>query len=158
MYRIGFSKDIHQLESGKVLMLGGVNIPSLVGPIAHSDGDVVLHAVSEAILGALSLGDLGSHFPNTIRKTKGMSSVIIIEEVMQMMEKEGFVIQNVDIFVSLEEPKLSDYIGIIRANLQHLLKTELKNISLKAGTNEGLDSVGQGKAIEAYSVVLLRKK
>ena len=155
MIKIGFSKDIHRLEKGITLMLAAVNIPSPHGPIAHSDGDVILHAVSEAILGALALGDLGAHFPPSIRKTKGMASTVIIEGVMKMMKAEGFHVSNVDVFVSLEEPKLAPHIMVLRQNLSYLLETDVKNVSIKAGTNEGLDSVGRKEAIEATATVLL---
>ena len=153
--RIGFSKDIHRLEEGITLMLGGVNIPSLVGPVAHSDGDVILHAISEAILGALAKGDLGTHFPDTIRKTKGMSSTVIVEGVMKIMEQSQYFVNNVDVFVSLEEPKIGHLAEIIQANVAYLLKIKQNQVSIKFGTNEGLGSVGEGKAIVAYAVVLL---
>ena len=155
--RIGFSKDIHKLENGLTLMLGGVNIPSEIGPIAHSDGDVVLHAVSEAILGALAKGDLGAHFPNTIRKTKGMASTVIVEGVMNIMESEGFHVENVDVFISLENPKIGHLSDTIRTNLAFLLKVENSQVSIKFGTNEGMGPVGAGEAIVAYAVVLLDK-
>ena len=155
--RIGFSKDIHRLEEGIPLMLGGVNVPSLLGPVAHSDGDVVLHVISEAILGALAKGDLGTHFPDTIRRTKGMASSVIVDGVMAIMEKEGYSIGNVDVFVSLERPKIGHLSEIIAANVAYLLKSDNKQVSIKFGTNEELGPVGEGKAIAAYAVVLLVK-
>jgi len=155
--RVGFSKDIHRLQKGIPLMLAGVNIPSQLGPVAHSDGDVILHSVSEAILGALALGDLGAHFPDSIRKTKGMRSTVIVDGVMKMMKAQNYCVNNVDVFVSLEEPKLAPYIGILKANLAYLLEIDVKFVSIKAGTNEGLDAVGRKEAIEAYANVSLVK-
>lgn len=157
MYRIGFSKDIHKLAPSIPLMLAGVNIPSPFGPVAHSDGDVILHVVSEAILGALALGDLGTHFPDTIRKTKGMASTVIVEGVMKMMKEHNYRVHNVDVMVMLEEPKLGDYISILRTNLAYLLEIDVSQVSIKASTNEGLDSVGNKEAIVAYASILLKK-
>lgn len=153
--RIGFSKDIHQLAPKQVLMLGGVNIPSPVGCIAHSDGDVLLHAIAEAILGALALGDLGTHFSDKNAAIKGMSSSIIIEHVLEKMTNRGYRIANVDTFISLEKPTLNTYIPIIQTNVAQLLGVEKDTVSIKVGTNEKMDAVGLGQAIEAYAIVLL---
>ena len=157
-YRIGFSKDIHRLVENRKLIIAGVVIPFDKGELAHSDGDVLYHAVAESILGALALGDLGKHFPDNSEKTLNMDSVLIVSTVVEMMEKEGYEVNNIDIFVSLEKPKLKDYIEIMRQNVAKLLKVELSQVSIKAGTNEGCGEVGKGEAIEATSMVMLRKK
>ena len=157
-YRVGFSKDIHRLASGRKLIIGGVVVPFDKGEVAHSDGDVLYHALAESILGALALGDLGKHFPDTSDETLNMDSAIIVSKVVGMMEDKGYEVNNVDVFVSLEKPKLKDYILKMRENVASLLKVELDQVSIKAGTNEGCGEVGKGEAIEATSMVLLRKK
>ena len=157
-YRIGFSKDIHQLVEKRKLIIAGVVIPFEKGELAHSDGDVLYHALAESILGALALGDLGKYFPDTSDDTLNMDSGIIVNKVVEMMFEKGYEINNVDIFVSLEKPKLKDYILLMRENVARLLKTDIDNVSIKAGTNEKMGEVGQGLAIEATSMVLLRKR
>lgn len=156
-YRVGFSKDIHQLVENRKLLIGGVHIPFDKGELAHSDGDVLFHALAEAILGALALGDLGKHFPDNSDATKDMDSGLILKQVFEMMKSKGYEINNVDIFVSLEKPKLKDYISQMRENVVSILETDINNVSIKAGTNEGLGPVGEGKAIEASAIVMLRK-
>ena len=156
--RIGFSKDIHRLVENRKLIIGGVVVPYHLGELAHSDGDVLYHALAESILGALALGDLGTHFPDTSDETLNMDSAIIVSKVVEMMIEKGCEVNNVDIFVSLEKPKLKDYIPQIRKNIANLLKIGLDCVSVKAGTNEGMGPVGEGKAIEATSIVLLKKK
>ena len=155
MMRIGYSEDIHVLIKDRKLMLGGIEVPSPLGEKAHSDGDVVLHALSEAILGALALGDLGKHFPDNKAETKNMDSKIILETVDEMMKKEGYHLNNADISIVLEKPKLKDYIERIRQSIADILKVDIKQISVKAGTNEGVDEIGRGEAIKAIAVVLL---
>ena len=158
MNRVGFSKDIHKLVKDRKLIIGGVVVPFEKGELAHSDGDVLYHALAESILGALALGDLGTHFPDNSKETKDMDSGLIVFKVVNMMEKEGYKVSNVDIFVSLEKPKLKDYIPQMRENVAKLLHTDIKNVSIKAGTNEGCGEVGKGEAIEATSIVLLESK
>ena len=155
--RIGFSKDIHKLIYDRKLMLGGVHVPFSLGEAAHSDGDVVYHAFSEAVLGALALGDLGKYFPDNDVNTENMDSSIIVKTVIKMMKEKGYQIGNADIFISLEQPKLKDYIEKMRSNLASLANTDIENISIKAGTNEKMDAVGQSQAVEAYAIVLLEK-
>ena len=157
-YRVGFSKDIHKLVENRKLIIAGVVIPFDKGELAHSDGDVLFHALAESILGALALGDLGTHYPDTSDSTLNMDSSVIVKEVVEKMEAKGYEVNNVDIFVSLEKPKLKDYIPSIRSNVAKLLKVELDQVSIKAGTNEKLGPVGEGKAIEASSYIMLRKK
>ena len=157
-YRIGFSKDIHKLVSGRKLIIGGVVVPFEKGELAHSDGDVLYHALAESILGALALGDLGKHFPDDSDATLNMDSGLIVSKVVKMMEEKGYKVNNVDIFVSLEKPKLKDYIESMRLNVSKLLKVDLDKVSIKAGTNEKMGPVGEGEAIEASSIVLLKKE
>lgn len=156
-YRIGFSKDIHKLVENRKLIIAGVVVPFNKGELAHSDGDVLYHAVAESILGALALGDLGKHFPDTASETKDMDSEIIVAKVVKMMSELEYEINNIDIFISLEKPKLKDYIEQMRENLARVLNTNIGNVSIKAGTNEGCGEVGKGEAIEATSMVLLKK-
>ena len=157
-YRIGFSKDIHQLVENRKLIIGGVVIPFEKGELAHSDGDVLYHALAESILGALALGDLGKHFPDTSDETLDMDSSVIVSKVVKMMFEKGYEVNNVDIFVSLERPKLKDYIESMRNNVAKLLQVNIDQVSIKAGTNEKCGEVGRGEAIEATSMILLRKK
>ena len=156
--RIGFSKDIHRLVENRKLIIGGVIVPFEKGELAHSDGDVLYHALAESILGALALGDLGTHFPDTSEATKDMDSKDIVAKVVTMMLKKGYEVNNVDIFVSLERPKLKDYIPQMRQNVAGLLGVSIDAVSIKAGTNEGVGPVGEGKAIEATSMILLKEK
>ena len=155
--RIGFASDIHRLVEGRKLMLAGVCVPFPMGELAHSDGDVVYHAVSEAILGALALGDLGKHFPGT-PEYKDIDSSIIVKKVADMMLNKGYEINNIDVSITLEKPKLQPFIVEMRQNLALLLNTSLDNISVKAGTNEGIDEIGKGLAVKADAIVMLKKK
>ena len=156
-YRIGFSKDIHRLVENRKLIIGGVVVPFEKGELAHSDGDVLYHALAESILGALALGDLGKHFPDTSDETLNMDSSLIVSKVVTMMEEKGYKVNNTDIFVSLEKPKLKDYIETIRHNVATLLKVDIERVSVKAGTNEKMGPVGEGLAIEASAITLLVK-
>ena len=155
-YRVGFSKDIHKLVENRKLIIAGMVIPFEKGELAHSDGDVLYHALAESILGALALGDLGKHFPDNSEKTLNMDSAIIVSEVVKMMFEKGYEVNNVDLFVSLEKPKLKDYIPQMRENVANLLRIDVERVSIKAGTNEGCGEVGKGEAIEASSIVLLK--
>ena len=156
-FRIGFSKDIHRLVENRKLIIGGVVIPYHLGELAHSDGDVLYHALAESILGALALGDLGTHFPDDSNETLNMDSAIIVRKVVAMMFEKGYEVNNVDLFISLEKPKLKDYIPQIRKNVAELLQVNIEQVSVKAGTNEGVGPVGEEKAIEATSTILLKK-
>ena len=156
--RIGFASDIHRLVEGRKLLLAGVHVPFELGELAHSDGDVVFHAVAESILGALALGDLGEHFPDNSDEFKDYDSSLIVSTVVKMMEEKGYVINNIDVSITLERPKLKNYKSEMRNNLARLLHTDVNNVSIKAGTNEQLDEIGQGKAVKAESIVLLKKE
>ena len=157
-FRVGFSKDIHRLVENRKLILAGVVVPFNKGELAHSDGDVVYHAVAESIYGALALGDLGKKFPDDSNETLNMDSSLIVKSAVFNMVFNGYEVNNIDIFISLEKPKLKDYIEQMRKNLATLLKVQLNQVSVKAGTNEGCGEVGRGEAIEATAVVLLKKR
>ena len=156
--RIGFASDIHQLVENRKLILAGVVVPFEKGEKAHSDGDVVYHALGEAILGALALGDLGTHFPDNDDQYKDMDSSIIIKTIKKMMDERNYIINNVDISITLEKPKLKDYILSMRKNVATLLDTDINNVSIKAGTNEKMDELGKGNAVKAEAIVLLKNK
>ena len=156
--RIGFASDIHRLAEGRKLILAGVVIPHALGELAHSDGDVVYHALAESILGALALGDLGTHFPDNDPKYKDIDSSILFKEVVKMMLYKNYEVNNVDISITLETPKLKDFIPLMRNNVAKLLSVNLDQVSIKAGTNEKLDATGMGLAVKAESIILLKEK
>ncbi len=150
--RIGFGYDNHRLTEKRPLMLGGILIPSEKGEDAHSDGDVLIHAIIDAILGAASMRDIGYHFPPSDAKYKDASSLDLLKKTMALTRAE---IINLDATVILEKIKLKDYIDSIRESLSTILSVSIDRISVKAKTHEGLDATGKGDAIEAYAVVLL---
>ena len=155
--RIGFASDIHRLQHGNKLMLGGVNVPHWQGEVAHSDGDVVYHALAESILGALALGDLGKHFPDNDPEYKDISSLILLDKVVEMMKEQGFKIANIDIQVACKSPKLSIRILKMREMLAKHLLTSISNVSIKACSYNETGPIGKGEAIKASSYVLLEK-
>lgn len=155
--RVGIGSDIHRLVAGRKLIIAGVDVPSPVGELAHSDGDVLYHALSDAILGALALGDIGLYFPDSIEDTLNMDSADIVRFVYDKMTEKGYKIGNVDIMITLEQPKLKNYREKMRKNIAQLLNTSLENISVKAGTNEGIGDVGHGLAIKVDAIVLLEE-
>lgn len=156
--RIGFASDIHRLVEGRPLILAGVNIPYEKGELAHSDGDVVYHALAESLLGALALGDLGTHFPDNDAAYKDIDSSILVTKVMEMVNEKGYKVGNIDISITLEQPKLKTFINLMRENIARLTLVNLEQVSVKAGTNEKLDEIGQGLAVKAESIVLVIKK
>ena len=156
--RIGQSTDIHQLVEGRKLVLGGVEIPSEKGLLGHSDADALTHAVAEAILGALALGDLGHHFPDTDPKWEGVNSQIILEACWQMMDEAGYQIGNVDSLVLIEKPKMAPHIENMRANFAKALHCDISRISVKATRGEGMGFVGRQEGVLAQAVVLLEEK
>ncbi len=157
MYRIGFAKDIHPLKCNRKLILCGIEIPYDVGLDGHSDADVVFHAITESILGALAIGDLGTYFPSNDMTYKDKDSAYFVMYVVNLMKKEGYCINNIDVSIVAEEPRLSPYILIMRQKVALLLETDINNVSIKVGTNEKMDSVGRKEAIEANAIVLLKK-
>ncbi len=155
--RIGMSTDIHQLAEGRKLVLGGVEIEHTKGLVGHSDADALLHAVAEAILGALALGDLGKWFPDTDPEWEGVSSLLILKEVAQMMRERGYRIGNVDSLVLAERPKMSPHIQKMRENIAEALQCDCDRISVKATRGEKLGFVGKEEGIVAQAVVLLEE-
>ena len=157
MFRIGFSEDIHQKQEGRKLFLAGIEFPNEVGLKGHSDADVVCHAVAESILGALALGDLGTHFPDNDPKYEGISSLIILDKVVEMMKEKGFRVSNIDVQVCCKSPKLVTKIVEMRNSLAKHLETGASNVSIKAASYNGVGPIGNGEAIKASSYVLLEK-
>ncbi len=158
MIRIGQSVDIHPLEAGKPLVLGGVQIDSPKGLKGHSDADVLLHAIGESILGALALGDLGHHFPDTDPAYRGISSLLLLEKIYQLMHNQGYEIGNVDATVLAEKPKLAPYVEQMRDNIAKCLHCSVDQISVKATRGEKLGFVGREEGMVAMAVCLLEKK
>jgi len=157
MDRIGFAKDIHKMVAGRPLILGGIHIPFEKGLLGHSDADVILHALAEAILGALALGDLGKHFPDTDAAYKDIDSSLLVKKAVTLMKNEGYTVGNADISLVLEKPRVAPYIEKMRNHIAALLEVPVSSVSVKAETNEGLGEIGRGEAAEASAVVLLRK-
>lgn len=155
MIKIGFSKDVHPMVEGEPFKLGGMLIDHYKGSVGYSDGDCLLHAVAEAILGACALGDLGKFFPDTDPKYKDYDSKLILEEVFNYVYKKGYEIVNVDCMVSLEKPKLRPYIKDMRVKIAEILNCDKKRISIKATTFEGLGFVGREEGLICEAVVLL---
>ena len=155
--KIGFSKDIHVLKKGIPLVLGGTEIEFEFGLESHSDGDCLIHAIVEAIFGAMNIGDLGTFYPPNDDKYKNISSTYFLDDCKKKMNENGYKISNIDCFVSCERPKLKKYIPEMRENIASHLGIDSKLVSIKAGTNEGVGPVGEGKAIESYCVVLLEE-
>jgi 2-C-methyl-D-erythritol 2,4-cyclodiphosphate synthase len=153
--RVGIGYDIHAFDPSRTLVLGGVKIEGAWGLKGHSDADVLLHAVGDALLGAVALGDLGEHFPDSDPQWKDVPSAVILSEILVKVKARGFVPLNVDVNVIAERPRLGPYKEAIRARLAALLGLAPEAVSVKARTNEGLDAVGKGQAIAAQAVVLL---
>jgi len=157
-YRIGYSRDVHRLEKGLPLILGGIPIKSDFGLLGHSDADCVLHTVAEAIIGALGLGDLGTHFPDDDPKYKGVSSDYFVIAARDFLEKKQYKINNIDVTVILERPLLAPYIKEMQMNIAKLLKVSSSQVNIKATRNEGLGFIGRGEAIASECVALIQKK
>ena len=154
--RVGTGYDLHRLVEGRPLLLGGVLIPSERGALGHSDADVVCHAVTDAVLGAAGAGDIGRHYPDTDPRWKDAVSVDILRDSVQRVKALGFAVENVDVSVVLERPKIAPYASEIQARLAEALGIDAARVSVKGKTNEGLDAVGRGEAIAAHAVALLR--
>ncbi|MGN1390190.1 MAG: 2-C-methyl-D-erythritol 2,4-cyclodiphosphate synthase [Bulleidia sp.] len=157
MMRIGQSTDIHRLAEGRKLVLGGVEIPYEKGLVGHSDADALTHALAEAILGALALGDLGKWFPDTDPKWEGINSQIILKEVAGMMKEKGYHLGNADCLILIEKPKMAPHIQKMRENFALALDCSIDQISVKATRGEGLGFVGRGEGVAAQAVVLLEE-
>ncbi|MFA6320775.1 MAG: 2-C-methyl-D-erythritol 2,4-cyclodiphosphate synthase [Candidatus Omnitrophota bacterium] len=156
--RIGVGYDIHRLVEDRKLILGGVEIPYIKGLLGYSDGDVLLHAISDAILGAMSLGDIGQHFPDTDPKYKDIASKELVKKVVDIMKEKKFVLINIDTVVLAEEPKIYPFREKMMDELASMLGVGKGSINIKATTNEGVGSIGRGDAIAAYAVVLLEER
>jgi 2-C-methyl-D-erythritol 2,4-cyclodiphosphate synthase len=154
--RIGFGYDVHRLTEGRPLILGGVEIPHETGLAGHSDADVLLHAVADALLGAAALGDLGAHFPDTAAEWEGADSQVLLQQVGDTVRDEGYAPHNVDATVLLERPKLRPYIGSMRANVADALDLGQSRVSVKATTTEGLGLVGREEGAAAQAVCTIR--
>ncbi len=156
--RAGTGYDLHRLVTGRPLILGGVTIPAERGALGHSDADVVCHAVTDAILGAVGLGDIGRHFPDSDPRWKGASSLDLLARATALVAEHGYQVGNVDVTVILEAPKIKGYIEPMRAHLAKVLGVEIERVSIKGKTNEGMDAIGRGEAIAAHAVALLRSR
>lgn len=154
-YRIGFGNDIHRLAEGRKLVLGGVHVPFEKGPVGHSDGDALAHAVCDALLGAAALGDIGRHFPDTSPEWHNASSLMFLRRAQALLAEAGYRIANVDSTISLERPRLAPFIPGMKENLAEALGIGAQQVSIKAKTGEGVDAVGKGEAIRADAVVLI---
>ncbi len=153
--RIGYGVDVHQLKSGLPLFIGGIKIPSETGALGHSDADVLLHAICDALLGAANLRDIGFHFSDKDPKYKGIDSKILLREVLSLIEKKNYRVINIDSTVVLENPKLNPFISEMQVVIASILKIDVDAVSIKATTHEQVDSFGEGKAIKAYAACLL---
>lgn len=156
--RIGNGYDVHALAEGLPLWLGGVIIDSPIGCIAHSDGDVAIHALCDALLGALALGDIGKHFPDTSDEFKGIDSKILLRRVMDLIEADGWSVVNVDVTIAMQRPKLAPYIVAMRECMASIMGCSAGQVSVKATTTEKLGFVGRSEGCEVYAVALLEKK
>jgi 2-C-methyl-D-erythritol 2,4-cyclodiphosphate synthase len=152
LVRIGFGYDVHRLVEGRKLILGGVGIPSKFGLLGHSDADVLLHAICDAILGAAALGDIGKHFPDTNKKFHGISSLKLLNHVGTLVKNHGYHIGNIDSTVVLERPKIAKYVALMQRRIGKALQITPQMVSIKATTNEGLGACGRGEGAAAYAI------
>lgn len=155
--RIGNGYDVHALAPGLPLVLGGVRIESEFGCVAHSDGDVAIHALCDALLGAVAAGDIGKHFPDSSEAFKGIDSKILLSKTMDILKGKGYHLVNADITIAMQAPKLAPYIDRMRESLAAVMGIETGNVSVKATTTEHLGFVGRGEGCEAYAVVLVER-
>ena len=155
--RIGFGFDIHQLREGLDFWLGGIKIPYEKGSYGHSDADVLIHAICDALLGAANLGDIGKHFPDSDPRFKNIDSKVLLKEVDSLLKKNGYSINNIDSTICLQEPKIEKYINEMQKTLSHCISLEQENISIKATTSEKLGFIGKKEGVSAYAVVLIKK-
>jgi 2-C-methyl-D-erythritol 2,4-cyclodiphosphate synthase len=153
--RVGFGYDVHALVTGRPLFLGGIQVPYLLGLQGHSDADVLLHAICDAMLGAIAEGDIGKHFPNTDPKYRDIRSTILLKKVSDKMRKKGFHLFNIDATIVAQKPKLSDFIPRMVKEIASILEIEPGRVNVKATTSEGLGFPGRGEGIAAYAVALV---
>lgn len=157
MIRIGFGYDLHRLEEGRPLILGGVTIPFEKGLVGHSDADVLAHAITDGLLGAAALGNIGQHFPDTDPAYKGADSLVLLRKTMDMVAEAGYGVVNIDCTVVAQAPKLNPHIDAIRASLAACMTLDIGAVSVKAKTNEHVGPEGRGEAIRAYAAVLIER-
>ena len=155
--RVGMGYDVHKLVEGRDLIIGGVNIPYEKGLLGHSDADVLLHAITDALLGAAALGDIGKHFPDTDPKYKGISSITLLEHVGALLEKNNYVIENIDATIIAQRPKMRPHIDTMRENVAKALKIDLDQVNIKATTEEGLGFTGTGEGISSQAICAIEK-
>ncbi len=153
--RIGMGYDVHRLVEGRDLIIGGVNIPYEKGLLGHSDADVLLHAISDALLGAAALGDIGKHFPDTDPAYKGISSLILLQKVGELLEEKGFLIENIDATIIAQAPKMRPHIDTMRENIAQALGIMVEQVNVKATTEEGLGFTGSGEGISSQAICML---
>jgi len=156
--RIGFGVDYHQLVEGRAFWLGGVNIPHTKGALGHSDADVLLHAICDAMLGAACLGDIGVHFPDTDNAYKNIDSKILLQQSNNLIKQQGYSIVNIDSTLCLQAPKIKDYVPEMQAVIAHILSIAINDVSIKATTTEKMGFVGREEGIVAHASILLQKK
>lgn len=155
--RVGLGYDVHKLVEGRKLIIGGVNVPHEKGLLGHSDADVLVHAVMDSILGALALGDIGKHFPDTDERYKGADSIKLLEFVNNLIKGKGYTIGNIDCTIIAQSPKMAPYIMDMRENIARTLNTDIENINVKATTEEGLGFTGSKQGIASQSICMLVK-
>lgn len=155
--RVGIGYDVHRLVNNRPLILGGVSIPHEKGLLGHSDADVLLHAIMDSLLGALALGDIGKHFPDTDKSYKNISSLLLLEKVADLINSKGYKVENIDSTIIAQRPKLAPYIAEMRENISKTLKISIDNVSVKATTEEGLGFSGREEGISSQSICLLSR-
>ena len=156
--RVGFGFDVHQLKDGNDLWLGGIKLAHTKGAVGHSDADVLIHAICDALLGAAGMRDIGFHFPDTSSEFKGIDSKILLDRVSQLLKKEGYSIGNIDCTLVLEQPKINPHIDEMKKTLSTILNVEVNDIGIKATTNEKMGYVGREEGVCAYAVALIQKQ
>ena len=156
--RVGMGYDVHKLVEGRDLILGGVKVPHTLGLLGHSDADVLIHAIMDALLGAAALGDIGKHFPDTDERYEGASSIALLKETVKILDENGFKIGNIDATIIAQKPKLKPYIDGMRQNIAAAAGLDINRVSVKATTEEGLGFTGEMKGIAAQAVALIEEK
>lgn len=156
--RVGFGYDVHALTENRKLILGGVDIPHEKGLLGHSDADVLIHAIMDALLGAAALGDIGKQFPDTDSSFKDISSLVLLQQTKKILDKHGFIINNIDSTVVAQSPKLSPFIEKMRKNISDILQIDLSSVSVKATTTEHLGFEGRKEGISAFAAVIIKQK
>lgn len=153
--RIGMGYDVHRLVGDRALIIGGVEIPYEKGLLGHSDADVLLHAIMDALLGAAAMGDIGKHFPDTDPEYKGISSLVLMEKVGELLRENGFIIENIDATIIAQAPKMRPYIDSMRENIARVLEVDVSYVNVKATTEEGLGFTGAGEGISSQAICML---